>query len=61
MEPKFLDIKLTAESCNLIVAALRKLPHETVHELVFDVIAQANQQQQTETPEEAKVEVIEAN
>jgi hypothetical protein len=59
MEPKFLDIKLTAESCNLIVAALRKLPHETVHELVFDVIAQANQQQETAPPTE--VEVVEAN
>ena len=54
----FLDIKLTAESCNLIVAALRKLPHEAVHALVMDVIAQANQQQQeTEPP----AEVIEAN
>ncbi|CAB4145872.1 hypothetical protein UFOVP474_58 [uncultured Caudovirales phage] len=57
----FLDIKLTAESCNLIVAALRKLPHETVHELVMDMIAQANQQQEVAPPVQAEVEVIEAN
>ena len=52
----FLDIKLTAESCNLIVSALRKLPHEQVHELVMDMIAQANQQQ-TEPP----AKVVKAN
>lgn len=39
---KFLTIHLTKESCDLIVAALRKLPHEQVHELVVDIVAQAH-------------------
>lgn len=38
----FFPVHLTKESCDLIVAALRKLPHEQVHELVVDIVAQAN-------------------
>jgi hypothetical protein len=41
-QPKFFPIYLTTESSQLIVAALRKLPHEQVHELVMDIVAQAN-------------------
>lgn len=57
MDPKFIPIYLTVEATQLVVAALRKLPHEQVHELVLDIVAQANKAQ-----EEAKeVEVVEAN
>lgn len=38
----FLDIKLTAESVDMIVMALRKLPHEQVHDLVVDLLTQKN-------------------
>ena len=38
----FIDIKLTAESIDMIVMALRKLPHEQVHELVVDLLTQRN-------------------
>lgn len=38
----FFPVQLTKESCELIVAALRKLPHEQVHELVVDIATQAN-------------------
>jgi len=38
----FIDIKLTAESIDMIVMALRKLPHEQVHELVVDLLTQKN-------------------
>lgn len=41
-QPKFFPIYLTTESSQLIVAALRKLPHDQVHELVMDIVAQAN-------------------
>ena len=41
-QPKFFPIYLTTESSQLVVAALRKLPHEQVHELVMDIVAQAN-------------------
>ena len=38
----FFPVHLTKESCELIVAALRKLPHEQVHDLVVDIATQAN-------------------
>lgn len=38
----FIDIKLTAESIDMIVMALRKLPHEQVHDLVIDLVTQRN-------------------
>lgn len=38
----FLNVKLTLESIELILKALRKLPHEQVHDLVVDLINQAN-------------------
>jgi hypothetical protein len=40
----FLKIHLTEESCNLIVAALRELPHKLVHELVVDISTQVKTQ-----------------
>jgi len=41
-QPKFFPIYLTQQSCELALAALRKLPHDQVHELVMDIVAQAN-------------------
>lgn len=41
MKP-FLNIKLTAESVDMIIMALRKLPHEQVHDLVIDLATQKN-------------------
>ena len=38
----FVNIKLTSESIDLIIAALRKLPHEQVHDLVIDLVTQRN-------------------
>ena len=38
----FFPVQLTKESCELIVAALRKLPHEQVHALVVDIATQVN-------------------
>jgi hypothetical protein len=37
---KFLPIHLTEESINLVIAALRKLPHDQVHDLVMDIATQ---------------------
>lgn len=36
----FLPIHLTEESINLVIAALRKLPHDQVHDLVMDIATQ---------------------
>jgi hypothetical protein len=40
---KFLPIHLTEESINLVIAALRKLPHDQVHDLVMDIATQRDQ------------------
>jgi hypothetical protein len=62
MDPKFIPIYLTVEATQLVVAALRKLPHEQVHELVMDVVAQANKaQEEPQKPDDTEVEVVEAN
>lgn len=37
----FYPIQLTEESINLVIGALRKLPHEQVHDLVVDIATQA--------------------
>ena len=58
-QPKFFPIYLTQQSCELALAALRKLPHDQVHELVMDIVAQANKAlepeptYETDTPVEA--------
>lgn len=39
----FLPIQLTAESIDMVIFALRKLPHETVHDLVMDIATQRDQ------------------
>ena len=49
-QPKFFPVYLTTESSQLIVAALRKLPHDQVHELVMDIVAQANKALEPEQP-----------
>jgi len=46
----FFPVQLTKESCELIVAALRKLPHEQVHDLVMDIVAQANKALEPKQP-----------
>jgi len=60
MDPKFIPIYLTVEATQLVVAALRKLPHEQVHDLVLDIVAQVNKAQE-EAKEPETVEVVEAN
>jgi hypothetical protein len=55
-QPKFFPIYLTTESSQLIVAALRKLPHEQVHDLVMDIVAQANKALEPEQPAAVPVE-----
>ena len=40
MNPTFLPIQLTEESINAVIFALRKLPHDQVHELVMDIATQ---------------------
>lgn len=37
---KFLPIHLTEESINLVIGALRNLPHAQVHDLVMDIATQ---------------------
>lgn len=37
---QFLNIKLTAASVELIIAVLRKRPHDEVHDLVMDLHTQ---------------------
>ena len=39
----FYPIHLTEESINLVIAALRKLPHDQVHDLVMDIATQRDQ------------------
>lgn len=56
MDPKFLPIYLTAEACNFIIAALRKLPHEQVHDLVVDIAAQSSKAQVQPEPD---IEIVE--
>lgn len=51
----FLPIHLTEESISLIIGALRKLPHEQVHDLVMDIAAQADNQRQAAVQAAAKV------
>ena len=49
--PVFLSIMLTAESVQLAINALRKLPHEVVADLVQDMAVQANNQLQAKAQE----------
>lgn len=49
--PVFLNIMLTAESVQLAINALRKLPHEVVADLVQDMAVQANNQLQAKAQE----------
>lgn len=37
---QFLNIKLTAQNLELIIAVLRKRPHDEVHDLVMDLHTQ---------------------
>ena len=39
----FYPIQLTEESINAVIFALRKLPHDQVHELVMDIATQRDQ------------------
>ena len=39
----FYPIQLTEESINAVIFALRKLPHEQVHDLVMDIATQRDQ------------------
>ena len=57
MDPKFIPIYLTVESVEFVIAALRKFPHEQVHELVIDIATQVSNQEKTP----AEAEVLEAN
>lgn len=57
MADKFLPIYLTAEACNFIIAALRKLPHEQVHDLVIDIAAQSSKAQVQPEPEQTELDV----
>jgi hypothetical protein len=57
MDPKFIPIYLTVESVEFVIAALRKFPHEQVHELVIDIAAQISNQEKAL----AETEVVEAN
>jgi hypothetical protein len=58
-QPKFFPIYLTQQSCELALAALRKLPHDQVHDLVMDIVAQANKALEPEQPAaEASFETV---
>lgn len=57
MDPKFLPIYLTAEACNFIIAALRKLPHEQVHDLIVDIAAQSSKAQVQPEPQQAELDI----
>jgi hypothetical protein len=39
----FYPIHLTEESINAVIIALRRLPHDQVHDLVMDIAAQRDQ------------------
>lgn len=45
-KPPILTVRMTPAGVELAVAALRKLPHEQVHELVQDMWAQYKAQMQ---------------
>jgi hypothetical protein len=57
MDSKFIPIYLTVEACNFIIAALRKLPHEQVHELVVDIAAQSSKAQVEPEPEQTELDI----
>lgn len=57
MADKFLPIYLTAEACNFIIAALRKLPHEQVHDLIVDIAAQSSKAQVQPEPQQAELDI----
>lgn len=55
----FYLIHLSEESINAVIIALRKLPHDQVHDLVMDIATQRDQAKAAAQDPMPEVEVVE--
>ncbi len=49
-----ITLNVTPQAADLIIGALRQLPHSQVHDLVMDLFVQVKQQQPVEPPPQAE-------